>query len=68
MGINLSADEKRRIEHEEHVRVAEAQYRAEVRKGIVSGDRGRPRQSRGRTILILVVLMFIVFLWIKSHQ
>lgn len=67
MGINLSEDEKRRIEQEERVRVAENQYRAKVRERIASGDPATPRKSRSRKLLILLVVLFIAYVWIKSH-
>ena len=67
MGIKLSEDEKRRIEHEERVRVAESQYRAKVREGIASGEPVSSRKLRSRKLLILLVVIFIAYVWIKSH-
>jgi hypothetical protein len=69
MGLNLSEEQRRRIEHEERVRLAEEQYRAQVRERLASAppEKARSGRSSGRTILIVLVVMFIAYVILKSQ-
>jgi hypothetical protein len=67
MGFRLSDEQKRRIEQEEKVRLAEEQHRAAVRERLISGEPEPRRSSRGKKFLILLIVIFVAYVWIKSH-
>ncbi len=62
--LKLSNDQKRRIEQEEQVRLAEEQHRAKVREGLVTEpDRG---SGRGGLLPILLILGIVVYIAILN--
>lgn len=67
MDFRLSDEQKRKIEHEEEARLAEEEYRGEVRKRLAEDPPERKRGS-GRTILIVLAVLFVLYLLSKSQQ
>lgn len=65
--FKLSDEQKRRIEQEERVRLAEEQFRASVREKLVTAPE-EPRPSGSgffRRVLILGSLLLIGYLFLK---
>ena len=56
----LTPEEKQRIEDEERRRVAEEQYRAEVRARLQQPTTSRTNTSRGRDWLVILAVVFTV--------
>jgi hypothetical protein len=56
----LTPEEKQRIEDEERRRIAEEQYRAEVRARLQQPTTSRTNTSRGRAWLVILAVVFTV--------
>ena len=63
--LKLSSDQKRRIEQEERVKLAEEQYRAKVREELVADPPERPSNPL-RRLLIFAILAAVVYFVVHS--
>jgi hypothetical protein len=66
MDFQLSDEERRRIEQEEKVRLAEERYRAEVRERLTSAPEPKKPRSN-RTLWIVLIVLFLLWAMSRSH-
>jgi hypothetical protein len=67
VAFGLSEEEKRRIEQEERVRIAEERYRADVRERIKKEPEPAKSGFSSRKLILVAILLVIVYVVIKSH-